>query len=270
MARQTWSASGREIWRPDDITIGTYKLDPNKSPMQNLWDLIYAQTSIWLNKYHVWSYDKSDIEALEQDLRMAIFIKFRQKVWDGEYDRRYSLYLQVRSVAWSVCSHCIKSFLKDIEQRNNNISADLFVQSGDEEDIRIVDTLTENDIGKYYSEYERRREADSRRKRARREAAAREVDPLKRRMRESLFRRFGELNNPQIRRNAYDDYLGECAIYGIEPITFDEFLRRNDLLDDPSPTGCSDQSPTCSQCGSSGKATEGKPQSAHNANGHRS
>lgn len=227
MARQTWSASGREIWRPDDITVGTFLLDPNKTPMQNLWDLIYAQTSIWLNKYQVWSYDKSDIEALEQDLRMTIFIKFRQKVWDGEYDRRYSIYLQVRSVAWSVCGNCIKLFMKNIEQRNNNISSDLFVQSGDEEDIRIVDTLTENDIGKYYSEYERRREADSRRKRARREAAAKESDPLKRRIRESLFRRFGEKSNSQIRRNAYDDYLDECEFFGITPLDYESFVRQN-------------------------------------------
>lgn len=257
MARQTWSASGREIWRPDDITVGTFKLDPNKSPLENLSDLIYVQTSVWLNKYHVWSYDKSDIEALEQDLRMAIFIKFRQRVWDGEYDRRYSLYLNLRSIAWSVCSNCIRLFVKDIEQRNNNISADLYVQGLEDEDTRIVDTLTENDIGKYYSEYERRRVSDSKRRMARRDAAAKESDPLKRRMRESLFRRFGELNNPQIRRNAYDDYLGECAIYGIEPITFEEFLRRNEL-DDPSPTGSSDSQSTCSQCDSSQKVSEGK------------
>lgn len=227
MARQTWSASGREIWRPDDITIGKFRLDPGKSPMENLWDLINAQTSIWLNKYHVWSYDKSDIEALEQDMRMAVFIKFRQRVWDGEYDRRYSLYLNVRSVAWSVCSNCIRFFTRDIEQRNNCISSDLFIQGGDEEDSRIVDTLTENDIGRYYSPIERRRVSDNKRKRARREAAARESDPLKRRIRESLFRRFSELNNPQIRRNAYDDYLGECEFFGIEALDYQSFVRQN-------------------------------------------
>lgn len=227
MARLTYSSTGGEIWRPDDITVGKFLLDPNKTPMQNLSDLIYAQTAIWLNRYHVWSYDKSDIEALEQDLRMAIFITFRRKVWDGEYDRAYSLYLQVRSVAWSVCSNCIRLFIKNIKQRNNNISADLFIQGGEEEDVRIVDTLTENDIGKYYSEYERRRVADSKRKRARREAAAKEQDPLKRRIRESLFRRFNELNNPQIRRNAYDDYLDDCEFFGITPLDYASFVRQN-------------------------------------------
>ena len=231
MARHTWSASGREIWRPDDITVGTFRLDPNKTPMQNLWDLIYAQTSIWLNKYNVWSYDKSDIEALEQDLRMTIYIKFRQKVWDGEFNRNYSLYLNLRSVAWSVCGNCIKLFMKDIEQRNNNISADLFVQGLDDEDTRIVDTLTENDIGKYYSEYERRRVSDSKRRMERREAAAKESDPLKRRIRESLFRRFGEKSNSQIRHNAYDDYLGECEFFGIRPLDYQSFVRTNFLED---------------------------------------
>lgn len=226
MARQTWSVSGREIWRPDDITIGTYKLDPNKTPMQNLWDLIYAQTSIWLNKYHVWSYDKSDIEALEQDLRMVIFIKFRQKVWDGEYDRRYSIYLQVRSVAWSVCSHCIKLFMKDIEQRNNCISSDLFIQCGDEGDMRIVDTLTENDIAKYYSTSERKRDYDNKRKYDRRHSI--DQDPIKQKRRDAMLRYFNRIKNPQYRQNAYDDYLGECEFFGITtPLDYASFVRQN-------------------------------------------
>ena len=225
MARQTWSASGREIWRPDDITIGTYKLDPAKSPMENLWDLIYAQTSIWLNKYNVWSYDKSDIEALEQDLRMAIYIKFRQRVWDGEYDRGFSLYLNVRSVAWSVCSHCIKLFLKDIEQRNNNISADLFIQCGDGEDMLIVDTLTENDIAKYYSTCERKRDYDNKRKYDRRHSI--DPDPIRQRRRDAMLRYFNKIKNPQYRQNAYDDYLGECEFFGIQALDYQSFVRQN-------------------------------------------
>lgn len=225
MARQTWSASGREIWRPDDITIGTFRLDPAKSPMENLWDLIYAQTSIWLNKYQVWSYDKSDIEALEQDLRMAIFIKFRQRVCDGEYDRRYSLYLNVRSVAWSVCSHCIKLFLKDIEQRNNCISSDLFIQGCDGEDMRIVDTLTENDIGKYYSTCERKRDYDNKRKYDRRHS--KDPDPIRQRRRDAMLRYFNRIKNPQYRQNAYDDYLGECEFFGIRPLDYQSFVRQN-------------------------------------------
>ena len=225
MARQTWSASGREIWRPDDITIGKFLLDPNKTPMQNLWDLIYSQSSIWLNKYQVWSYDKSDIEALEQDLRMAIFIKFRQKVCDGEYDRRYSLYLNVRSVAWSVCSHCIKLFLKDIEQRNNCISSDSFIRGCDGEDMRIVDTLTENDIAKYYSTNERKRDYDNKRKYDRRHSV--DPDPIRQRRRDAMLRYFNKIKNPQYRRNAYDDYLGECEFFGIRPLDYQSFVRQN-------------------------------------------
>ena len=217
MARQTWSASGREIWRPDAITVGTFRLLPELSPLENLGRLITVQASIWLNKYKIWSYDRSDIEMIEQDFRTRIFLTFRQRVWDGEYDRRFTLYQNVRSVAWSVCSNCIRNFKRWIEQRNDAIPTELIIHGTEGDELTLGDTLTENDIAKQYTDRERRQAYDAKRR------VPKSNDPVYLKRREAMMRYVSKMQ----REDEYHDYLGQCDVYGIDPISYEEFVQRN-------------------------------------------
>ena len=271
MARESHLDTGVTVYKPDAITVGRFMLLPE--PMENLWRLIRIQVSVWLNRYGVYSYSKERIEDLESAFAVDIYNKLREKVWDGSYRKDLSLYLNTRGVAWSLCSNLLYRWIRDINTDKDMLHIDWAVSDlyqSDSSRQTLGDRIAYNDVKHYMSKLERQRIYKDRCKDKRRRDIREETDPVKKARRINAVARIERMEQIKNRDNIYHDYLSECAIYGIEPITFEEFLRRNDLLDDPSPTGCSDPPTTCSQCGSSGKAPEGKLQSARTSNGHRS
>lgn len=275
MARESHLDTGVTVYKPDSITVGHFKLLPELTPMENLWRLIRIQVSVWLCKYGVYSYDKERMEDLESSFAVEIYNKLRSKVRDGTYRRDLSLYLNVRGVAWSLASNILYRWIRDLNNDKEMLHVDWVVESVQ----RLRDTSVRNTLGDMISYEDVKRYLNTTeqqyaykatiREIKRRQSLLEETDPVKKENR--IKARDGLVRRVQIRNrdNTYHDYLGDCEIYGIEPITFEEFLRRNDLLDDPSPTGCSDSPSTCSQSGSSGKALEGKPRSAPRGNGRR-
>lgn len=119
MARMGFK-NGRTVWFPDAVTVRKeVKLLPELSPMENLWRLINMTASVWLCWANLYAYQKEDMEELEQQTRLTIFIEFRRRVLKGEYNRDFNLWQNLRSVAWSKFSHSIvEPWIARIRQRN--------------------------------------------------------------------------------------------------------------------------------------------------------
>lgn len=208
------------LWYPDYVNIGYRKilLDPNKTPMQNLWEVIRISCSIWLAKYRVYAYSREAIEELEQELRLRTFLRLRDHVWRGTYCHNLSLYLNVRSAAWGVCSNTIKLW-KDanIIIPSNTVSLDTPVQAQNDEGgcLTLADTFASHLVPKLRTHY------DSILGTAYKRGKKHSLDDVSR----------GAKEFPQVWRaiteEQYSYYLNSCLEYGIEPIDHDAFIAKN-------------------------------------------
>lgn len=209
-------------WYPDYVTIGYRKirLDPAKTPMENLWEVIRVSCSIWLAKYRVYAYSREAIEELEQELQMRTFLRLRDHVWRGTYRKDLSLYLNVRSAAWGVCSNVIKlwkdtniiepSLTLDIDRPIDNPNRgpnDSAMTLGETFASHLVPKLWTVSDGKLQSSY--------------RQGKKHSLDEVER----------GSKDYHQVWRaiteEQYDYYLQSCEDYGLEPLSHDDFIAKN-------------------------------------------
>lgn len=209
-------------WYPDRYTIGHRKLllDPQKSPMENLWWLISICCGVWLAKYRVYAYSREAVEELEQELQLRTFLRLRDHVWRGTYRKDLSLYLNTRSAAWGVCSNVIKlwhdknilepSLTLDIDRpidSPNSRPGDAAMTLGETFASHLVPKLWTVSDGKLQTSY--------------RQGKKHSLDEVER----------GSKDYHQVWRaiteEQYDYYLQSCEDYGLEPLDHDAFIEKN-------------------------------------------
>jgi hypothetical protein len=216
MAKRMYSVDGRPYWRPDQTTVGTFKLDPNKTPMQNLWDLIYAQASIWLARSGVYSYDGPEpVDDLLSSLMLSIFLDIRRKVWDGTYRKDLTLYLNVRSSAWALTGHFLKRWIREQEQIHSLLDVDQYL--GDT-DVPLGDLLTYE-----HNKLNYKRKSETQAIRREKQRANQTPTPHQRAMRQYWAR----LKGYRAHEDAYDHYVEDCEEFGMEAMSREEFLKAN-------------------------------------------
>lgn len=147
MARLSYKR-GCPVYYPDRIDVPkTVTLLPELSPMENLWRIIDMQVSVWLNWYKVFAVEKEMMEELEQTARVAVFTEFRRRVVKGQYDYRYNLWMNVRSVCWSKMSHAILDpWFKRVKQRQNEVDGNEIISETDHGTTTRFDLTASNAV----------------------------------------------------------------------------------------------------------------------------
>ena len=231
MAYETHTDKGIRIWKPDRVTLrGKFQLDPDLSPMENLWNVIRIQASIWLAKYKVYSLDgPEEVDDLFYALMLRIFLELRRKVWDGTYRRDLSLYLNVRSSAWAVTGNMLKQWRSEQEKRKETLHMDqLLLGEPDSAPKTLGDTISyEEAFLSYRSQSEINKES-KRRQRQRHNAkslADPSVNVLKR---EAMLKRMQKVRDAKEQQDEYDRYVSECEFFGLaDHLDYESFVRQN-------------------------------------------
>lgn len=242
MAHRVYTQEGRPIWRPDTITVGTFRLDPDAmerdGPMSELWRLIRTQVSVWLSKFGVYASTPEPIEDLESGFGLAIFEKLRAKVLDGSYRRDLSLYLNCRGVAWSLCTNFLYRFMRDKNWYGRMLRMDQ-TMSGLPEKCTLGEMITYGDTKKYVNRIEYAK--------ARNDRTRRKKKPKGR----NTNREYWKTVHME---EAWFDYLGDCEEYGITPLDLESFLALNSRDDGPSENPPSASTGSRNGCGSKGSS----------------
>jgi hypothetical protein len=208
-------------WYPTRYTIGHRKLllDPNKTPMENLWNLISTCCGIWLAKFRVFAYERSVIEELEQEFRMRTFLRLRDHVWRGTYRKDLSLYLNTRSAAYGCCSDVLSTW----KERNINRPAKwINIDRPFDADAKSVsdsttlgDTLASHKVTKLRTKYDTICDCQRKCK------GSKNLDEVERGQ-----RGYGAVWHA-VTESEWDYYLQSCDEFGLEPISKEEFLQKN-------------------------------------------
>lgn len=207
-------------WYPDYVNIGyrKIKLDPAKTPMENLWEVIRITCSIWLAKFRVYAYSREAIEELEQEFQLRTFLRLRDHVWKGTYRKDLSLYLNVRSAAWGCCSDTIRIWKqRNITIPNSTVSLDTPVkdQNPDGGNLTIGDSIASHEVPRLRTRYDITKNCEAR---CNKRLTLDDVE-------------FGTSGYPQVWRAVteaeWDYYLQSCSEFGLEPISKEEFLEKN-------------------------------------------
>lgn len=231
MAYATHTDKGVPIWKPDRITLrGKLRLDPALSPMENLFNVIRVQTSIWLTKYKVYSLEgPEEVDDLFSSLMLRIFLDVRRKVWDGTYRRDLSLYLNVRSSAFSVTGHLLKSWSEEREKRKETLHMDqLLLGESDSAPKTLGDTISyEEGHLSYLSKSEINKES-KRRQRQRHNARSLADPSINTKKREAMLKRMQKVREAKEHQDEYDRYVSECEFFGLtDRLDYESFIRQN-------------------------------------------
>jgi hypothetical protein len=178
--------------------------------MENCWRIIKIASLIRLTMFKIFAYDYGDMADLEQMVQIATYNRLRDMVKNGEYDRRYSFYLNCRAACWSVAQHVLDKWLADLKQRYNNLDGNAVIGNSDHGSLTLFDSLashttprlmTESD---YCVKYDKRRWHEYDRQGDRTRVLREET------------------------HKAYDQYCEECLLYGVQDVlSYDDFVKRN-------------------------------------------
>ena len=230
MAYYTHTDKGVPIWKPDRVTMrGKFRLDPQKTPMENLWACIRIQASIWLAKYKVYSLDGHDeVDDLFYALMLRIFLDVRRKVWDGTYRRDLSLYLNVRSSAWAVTGNLLKRWRAEQITRKETLNLDQLLLGDPDNSLKtLADTVS---YEKGYLSYVSDNEANNRRcaeYRAKHRAKVQGTLVYKQKS-EAMLKAMQRVRDAKEQQDEYDKYLSDCEFFGIsDRLDYESFIRQN-------------------------------------------
>lgn len=204
---------GRVVFWPERCTLGKQRilLDTSLTPMENLWRIIKAVSLIRLTSMRLQAYTYEDMADLESMVMYATYAKLRRMLADGTYNRKFSLYLNVRAACWGMCQHVVDTWMNDLRQRYNFLDGYGNVSKSDHGSVTLFDTLSDCNSTRLMtgSEYYSRR--------AKPVPWSSYVRPSDR---TSALRKET--------RKAYDEYCEECVLYEVdEVISYNEFVRRN-------------------------------------------
>lgn len=210
MAHSQQLPSGMVVWWPDNITVGHFRLLPELTPRENLFRLLSIQRSVWLCKYHIWAKSKHEMEILETDELIAIYNHLRNKVLTHTYRKDLSLYQNCYGSAWAVTSSVITCWSRRHNREKDVVSLDV---PGDRENW--ADSFATHEVPHLLTDGETRELANWRHRKPRAT-----MDPRARRAIEAK-------EYKDAVTYAYDDYLAECEVLGVEPVDRVEYLTRN-------------------------------------------
>lgn len=170
--------------------------------MQNLWDCIdYCCRSILKNKKLLLTSEERD--EILADWAVNAFIRFRQRVLNGNYDRSYALWQNVFYCCWGTWSSVWRPAKRQIINKINTTSLDNQMQVMSEHssdagsamvDMMPQDLSTQLNYKHDYNDCHARHEL---------------------------------LNIPDQRDAAYELYVEDCYDLGIEPVDLETFVVRN-------------------------------------------
>lgn len=124
MARESRMAGGRIVYRPDSIKINKNSMiiRTDIPLMDNVGNMVRAQVSVWLNKYKVYSVSREAMEDLELDFAFQTYRELCRRVAKGLYCREYSLYLNIRSCAWSMFTRVYRAWIAEQKRKEREVS----------------------------------------------------------------------------------------------------------------------------------------------------
>jgi hypothetical protein len=202
---------------PDYYDVGSKKLllDPSKSWQENVWYFVCITAGIWLSRSKVWSYDRGLIEELEQTCRMRTYLRLRDIVCDGLYDRRWSFYLNCRGAAWAAVSNCIavwKRYALTIPDKLVSIDAPIDGQNDVGDELTVGDSIASHEAQRLrtvgdFSRYTNMGEKG--------------LDELEQ------FSPGWRSVWSAVTEEAWEYYQQSCVDYGLEPMSKEDFLAKN-------------------------------------------
>lgn len=117
--------SGHETWYPDLYKVKKRELlDPKLTPNENMWSIIYKVTCVWLTKSRVFALTQEDMEELEQDVRLATYLRLRYVVVTKQYRRDFSFWVNCTRCCYSICHSCIQRWMDKLNVRKNLLCGD--------------------------------------------------------------------------------------------------------------------------------------------------
>lgn len=140
MARMVMK-NGREHWFPDLYKVKSRELlDPKLTPKENMWSFIRKVTCVWLTKARVFAWTQEDMEELEQDVRLATYLRLRYVVATKQYRRDFSFWTNCTRSCYAVCHACIQRWMDKLKARKDHICGDDTVPNT--EDVTYFDLLS--------------------------------------------------------------------------------------------------------------------------------
>ena len=123
------------------MTKKRFKLDPNLTAMENLWEAAKAATSVLFLRSRITNkgeeikdmYDQVVAEGVEQ------FMMF--KIGQHKYNRNFDFFSNVYSSCWSAYSKVTKRYIADVREKIITDSADECIEGTC---IAKIDTMTDN------------------------------------------------------------------------------------------------------------------------------
>lgn len=117
--------NGRETWYPDLYKVKSRELlDPQLTPNENIWSFVYKVTCVWLTKARVFALTQEDMEELEQDVRLATYLRLRYVVVTKQYNKNYSFWVNCTRCCFSICHSCIQRWIDKLNARKNLLCGD--------------------------------------------------------------------------------------------------------------------------------------------------
>ena len=117
--------NGRETWYPDLYKVKSRELlDPKLTPNENIWDFVYKVTCVWLTKARVFALTQEDMEELEQDVRLATYLRLRYVVATKQYRRDFSFWVNCTRCCYSICHSCIQRWMDKLNARKHLLCGD--------------------------------------------------------------------------------------------------------------------------------------------------
>ena len=198
--------NGREHWYPDLYKVKRKELlDPKLSPTENMWSIIYKVTCVWLTKARVFALTQEDMEDLEQDVRLATYLRLRYVVVTKQYNKKYNFWTNCTRCCFSICHSCIQRWMDKLNARKNFICGDEQAIDSDNS-ASYFDLISFNPTLITASEMPYRQQMDW-------TQYTRPYDRCKR-LKEQID-------------DAYLEYEEECIAMSIEPIDKESFIRDN-------------------------------------------
>lgn len=208
MARQVF-IHGEPQWWPDYYVVNKVKLEPSLTPMQNCWKVIDLQVSIWLNRFKAHSETEDRMLDLEQSCRVAVYSELLRRVRKGQYDRKYSFWLNIRSCAWSCVGRVFRQWVNANKLRINEVDGTALISddSADHSSVTFFDMVATESVPRLITSSEfRQKRIDWR-------------DAAK------LGGKLRSLHDQS--EDDYSRYCEDCAELGIQPVNQIVFITKS-------------------------------------------
>lgn len=211
-------------WLPDTVTASREltKLRPCEHMLEEAWRICKICTSVWLCAMGVYANSREEMEDIEQRVLIKTYTNLLYKVRTKTYSLERSFYLNVRSCAWSAVGELAHE--RRAKKRQAKVVALGRIDSGLEEGW--LATLAAHTVPKLRTDGDCRAQSSqyqNEKNRQRAIEAGGKTLELYEKYHQASIKRW----TPKYREDAYWDYVADCAEFGIEAVSMDEFLRIN-------------------------------------------